>query len=257
MPGSTAQEKAQALRQHLGLGHGYVDIFDVLRRLDIEVYRKPFSDGLEGAFTIRDGVPFIFVNSLGSLTRQRLTAAHELGHFELGERVDGTEVLEGPGLNGDNAEWEVFRFARHFLMDAQGVQMLVMAVRDEERKVAAVAHTYVTSPAVTAIHLRELGLMSAATRSRLQKQFEEGSLKPSAFLARYGYGMDEMNRPVTELAPAHFQRALAAYSKRLLSLVALAEVLMKSEDETQRIVRDAGIELGDERGTAQEVAVEA
>lgn len=30
-------EKAQALRQEHGLGDAYVDVFDVLRRMDIEV----------------------------------------------------------------------------------------------------------------------------------------------------------------------------------------------------------------------------
>jgi Zn-dependent peptidase ImmA (M78 family) len=239
------------------LGHGYVDIFDVLRQLEFEVYRKPFSDGLEGALTVRDGVTFIFVNSLGSLTRQRLTAAHELGHYELGEREEGTEVLEGPALNGDGEEWEVFRFARHFLMDAEGIRTLVSQISDEEQRVAAVAHRFVTSPTVTAIHLRELGMISAATKARLKEQFDAGLLRPSAFLGRYGYGMDEMNQQVTELAPAHIQRSLTAYSHGLLSLVALAEVLMKTEAETEQIVREAGIDVPEDRGAAQELAVEA
>jgi hypothetical protein len=257
MPSSRAQEKAQALRQRLGLGHGYVDVFDVLRRLDIELYRKPFADGLEGAFTIRDGVPFIFVNSQGSLTRQRLTAAHELGHFVLGESVDGTEILEGPGVGGSNAEWDVFRFARHFLMDAQGVEMLVSGIGDEEQRVAAVAHTYVTSPTVTAIHLRELGHISTATKASLKQRFDEGLLRPSAFLARYGYGMGEMDQQMTELAPAHLRRAFAAYARGLLSLVALSEVLMVTEDVTRQIVREAGIEQVEDVATAQGVTVQA
>lgn len=254
---ATAQEKAQALRQRFDLGDGYVDVFDVLRRMEIEVYRKPFSDGLEGAFTVRDGVSFIFVNSQGSLTRQRLTAAHELGHYELGDRAEGTEILEESTLNGDRDEWEVFRFARHFLMDEGGVRKLIAHMPDEDRRVAAVAHHFVVSPPATLIHLRELTLISTATKTRLNTQFHEGALRPSAFLARYGYGMDDMNQPMTELAPAHVQRALMAYSKGLLSLVALSETLMTTEELATRMVRGAGLEVDPAGGTAPEVAVEA
>jgi Zn-dependent peptidase ImmA (M78 family) len=239
---STAREKAQALRQRLGLGDGYVDIFDVLRQLGFEVYRRRFDDGLEGALTIRDGVPFVFVNSQGSLTRQRLTAAHELGHYELGEQAEGTEILEETISGTGNAEWDVFRFARHLLMDEVGVRRLLADISDEEQMVAAVARTFVVSPVVSAIHLREIGMISAATKTRLKAQFDDGSLKPSAFLGRFGYGMGEMNQTVTELAPSHIQRSLDAYSKGILSPLSLAEVLQQSEEDTRAIVREAGLE---------------
>ena len=112
------KEKAQALRQRLNLGSGYVDVFEVLRDLGIEVYRHAFpEDRLEGALTVRDNIPFIFVNSQGALTRQRLTAAHELGHYELGAREEGTQVLEGAiSADGDPEEWSAFRFARRDLL---------------------------------------------------------------------------------------------------------------------------------------------
>jgi Zn-dependent peptidase ImmA (M78 family) len=255
---SRAQEKAQALRQQYGLGPSYVDVFDVLRRRGIEVYRRSFpGDGLEGALTIRDGVAFIFVNSQGALTRQRLTAAHELGHYELGERRDGTEVFEGmAAANGDADEWDAFRFARHFLMDEQGVRQLMLGMRDEEQRVAAVASHFVVSPTVAAIHLAELNIIRPATKARIKQGFDDGSLKAAAFLARYGYRMNDLFDSATELDPGHWQRSLDAYREGLVSLPALAEALMLSEDETRGRLQEAGIEPLDEEAPA-ELAAEA
>ncbi len=245
---SSAAEKAQALRQRLTLGSGYVDVFDVLRRLKIELYRRPVPhDALEGSLTIRDGVAFIFVNSTGAVTRQRLTAAHELGHFELGERHDGTEILEGVGsVDDDREEWDAFRFARHFLMDEQGVRQLVAGLADEEERVAAAAHQFVVSPTVAAIHLAELGVIKATTKKRLKDGFDSGSLRPAAFLSRYGFYMDDMSNPVTALDAGHIQRSVQAYKDGLLSLVALAEVLMLSPDEAHETLANAGVPV-DER----------
>ena len=240
---SGAQEKAQALRQRLVLGTGYVDIFAVLRELNFEVYRRPFhGDGLEGSLQVRDGVPFIFVNSSGAVTRQRLTAAHELGHYELGAHEEGTEVLEGPGWNNDAEEWEVFRFARHFLMDEQGTRQLVSAMTDEEQRIAAVAHRFVVSPSVAAIHLAELVLIKRSTKERVKQGFDNGSLKPSAFLARYGYAMNDLSDPAVELDPGHVQRSVRAYADGLMSLDALSEVLMMTPAEARAMLLESGIE---------------
>jgi Zn-dependent peptidase ImmA (M78 family) len=245
---SRAQEKAQALRQQLRLGHGYVDVFDALRQLEIEVYRHPFpGDGLEGAFTVRSGVPFVFVNSQGALTRQRLTAAHELGHHELGPRLDGTEVLEGPAsANGDHGEWEAFRFARHLLMDEQGVRQLCADIRDEEERVAAVASEFVVSPAVAAIHLAELRLIKPSTKERLKEGFDTGGFTPGAFLRRYGYRMKELSDPTVELDPGHQRRAVSAFVDGALSLTALAEALQLSEEEARQMLRESGLELDED-----------
>ncbi len=243
MPGnSRAKEKAEAIRHQLSLGDAYVDVFDVMRRLGIEVYRKPFDEGLEGSLTVRDGVSFVFVNSLGSLTRQRLTAAHELGHYVLEEHREGTEILEASTSGGDGAgEWEVFRFARYFLMDEGGVGRLVAGIGDDRHKVAAVAHAFVTSAVVTAIHLRELGLISAAAKKQLKDEFDSGALKPAAFLARYGFSMGDMGQQVVELAPSHIKRALGMYAARKLSIAALAEVLQMTDQEARNYVVEAGI----------------
>jgi Zn-dependent peptidase ImmA (M78 family) len=241
-------EKAQALRQEHGLGDAYVDVFDVLRRMDIEVYRKPIANSaLEGSLIIRDGLAVVFVNSAGSLTRQRLTAAHELGHFLLGQRHDGVEILENEAaITDDREEPAAYRFARHFLMDAHGVTKLVADVTDPEERVAAVAHAYVVSPMAVAIHLEDLGHISRTVKDRLKQGFDAGGLKPTAFLARFGFRMDDLNDSATELDAGHVARAMTAYERGQMTLSAFAESVMKPDDEARALLLDAGVDIRDE-----------
>lgn len=248
MPARRAQERAEQLRHELGLGSGYADVFDVLRQRGIEVYRRPLQGaGLEGSLTIREGVAFVFVNSAGSLTRQRMTAAHELGHFELGQRHNGTEILEGqPSIEDESEEWDAYRFARYFLMDDQGVRQLCADIADEEERVAAVSHRFVVSPKAVALHLAELGLIKTTTKRRLVQSFDDG-LRPSAFLFKFGYHMADLSDAVLTLDPAHVSRALQAFAAGDISLAALAETLQLSDDQAAAVAIDAGLNLGDPR----------
>jgi hypothetical protein len=127
-------------------------------------------------------------------------------------------------------------------MDEAGVRRLVADIADEEERVAAVAHAFVVSPSVAAIHLAEIHIIKRSTKDRLKEGFDAGTLKPSAFLNRYGYAMDDMSSPVMALDPGHMARALQAYADREIGLVALAEVLRQDVDTTRAMVVEAGFE---------------
>jgi hypothetical protein len=98
------------------------------------------------------------------------------------------------------------------------------------------------SPTVAAIHLAELHGIRRATKDRLKQGFDSGTLKPSAFLFRYGYAMDDMSSAVTALDPGHISRALQAYADGEIALPALAEVLRQGLEATRAMVADAGLE---------------
>ncbi len=144
-----AVDAAARIRHQLSLGSGYVDVFDTLRRLGIEVYTASFpSDSLDGAHLVRGGTAFVFVNTAHAITRQRLTAAHELGHHTLDNPPEGSAVYEAdtdrdPGNNP--VEQAAYRFARFFLMDPDGVERLVNGMADERERIAAVAATFVVA----------------------------------------------------------------------------------------------------------------
>ncbi|MFV2063921.1 MAG: ImmA/IrrE family metallo-endopeptidase [Chloroflexota bacterium] len=244
---STPRDAAAAIRHRLRLGSGYVDVFEVLRLLGIELYQAPFpQDSLEGAHLVRDGVAFIFVNTSRSLTRQRFTAAHELGHHVLEKAGDGSAVYESdvtkPGR--DPLEQNAFRFARFFLIDPDGVGVLVGGIRDPMQQVAATASHYVVSPEAAAVHLADLGIVSISAKRELSKALAARELTPSGLLSRYGYRMAWTPQdPEPELDPRHVGRALGAYRREWMSLAALSDALGLSEGQAGDLLVEAGLKL--------------
>ena len=250
---SKGKEAAEALRHRHGLGTGPVDPFEALRREGVEVFIQAFeNNGLEGAFVRRDGRAFVFVNGQSWLTRRRMTAAHELGHYLLEPAEDGDEIYEGDvssAPNGDPGEWEAYRFARYFLMDEQGVRALVTDIRDAEKRVAAVASEFNVSPEVAAIHLEELGLVTSAVKARITRELRSGLLKPSALLKRHGFSMAWSEPEALKLDPGHKVRAMDAYEAGNMQLAGLADALVTTPEDAARQLRAAGIEVREEEAS--------
>jgi Zn-dependent peptidase ImmA (M78 family) len=238
------RDAAAALRQQLALGTGYVDVFSVLKAKNIEVYQAPFEEeGLEGAHLVKEGRAFVFVNNERAVTRQRLTAAHELGHHLLDNPVDGSAVFEATTVDpgNDSAEIGAYRFARYFLMDPDGVRRLTSGLVDERERVAAVAATFVVSPEVAAIHLLDLGLISAHTKMELVGELAAKSTTPSGLLKRYGYRMAHTPGGAPELDAGFMSRAIEAYVHEWIGLAALADMLQLSESEARLQLGELGV----------------
>lgn len=237
--------EAESLRQRLGLGHGFVDVFAVIRELGVELYQRPFAgDNLDGAHVIRAGVGFIFVNSASAITRQRFTAAHEFGHHLL-HWEEGAAVFEQDVLaaGGDAREQDANSFAGHFLVDAYGLQQLAGTTDDEEGRIAAAAAEYVVSIEAAAIQLCDLRLISHSTKRHVLIEIKDGRVKPAGFLGRYGFELAQtpkVKEPV--LDPRHVQRALDTYASGQMTLVGLADALSTSETAARKLLRDYGVE---------------
>jgi len=117
-----------AARLHRDLGiearatreNGRVDVFEVAARLDVPLLVKPL-DGLLGAY-LRDPAPGVLVTTKRPLSVQRFTAAHELGHHQLGHKPtldDETILREAPFAahpGDDLQEVEANAFAAAFLL---------------------------------------------------------------------------------------------------------------------------------------------
>jgi hypothetical protein len=189
------------------------------------------------------------VNSCHALNRQRLTAAHELGHYLLGTRHEGSGVFESntEGMGGEEGEREAFSFARHFLMDEQGLRGLVASIADERERVAASAGTYVVSVNVAAIHLAELGLIRPATKRALLEDLRSKQITPSGFLRTHGYRLPwTPEEPEPVLDPQHVGRALQAYRNGWLTLIALADSLQLEIRAAVDLLTETGIPLDED-----------
>lgn len=117
-----------AARRHKQLGNrariesegGQVDVFGAIVSSGVPLLFKPL-DGLLGAFLPKP-MAGILVTSKRPLSVQRFTAAHELGHFELGHQPsldDETILRRNPFVQGrgyPSQEREADAFASQFLL---------------------------------------------------------------------------------------------------------------------------------------------
>lgn len=97
-----------------------VDVFEAMYRLRLAVLIRPL-ENLLGAF-VRAPTPGVLVTTRRPLSVQRFTAAHELGHFQMGHvpSLDDENILRRtlfqPAFNTDLQEVEANAFAVGFLM---------------------------------------------------------------------------------------------------------------------------------------------
>tara|TARA_R110001606_G_scaffold21158_4_gene74937 strand:+ start:22029 stop:23135 length:1107 start_codon:yes stop_codon:yes gene_type:complete len=107
--GVEPEASAEAVRQEWGIG--YVSIGNMIHLLEkhgVRVFSLAENTQDVDAFSFwKDGVPYIFLNTMKSGERSRFDAAHELGHL----------VLHRHGVpQGRDAEYEADRFASALLM---------------------------------------------------------------------------------------------------------------------------------------------
>lgn len=249
------REAARLLRSDLGVGTGYIDIYQVIRELGIELYTHPFRDGLDGAFKREDGRDFIFVNTAAAAPlRHRFTAAHELGHARLRSAGETGGVFEDDVERdeGDAEEQEANGFAAHFLMDERGVKELCSTIDDAERRVAATVRRFVVSGESAVIHLAALGLVSVGFKEDLLGRFRTGQDSTRALLRRNGLVLPQTpdfgEQP--RLDPSFEQRVLDAYEQRYLRLDAVAALLQTSQSRARELldINGLGVFEDDEGG---------
>lgn len=243
MPSARSQLEAERVRSDLGLGTGYIDVFDVARRLGAELYFHPFGiDGVEGAFKRVRGVPYILVNADRPLVRRRFTTAHEIGHLRLSPNDAGVvESINVMDRSTDPEERNANRFAAYLLMDEAGVRALAAEAANPWRMVAAVCNEYAVSPPSAAIHLADLGLLTQTDKTNVLRTYNRAEGRQ--WLDAAGY-QPVSNRRLTKLDridPRHLDDALAEYSDGQYSKQALAADFDLSDEEVERLIEQRGV----------------
>ena len=95
-----------------------VKVGAICRRMGIRVVYYSPEDSNDGFSTIIDGQPVIFVSKNCPVTRQRFTAAHELGHILLGHVGKYELVNREPGQGDNPIEQAANVFASRLLAPA-------------------------------------------------------------------------------------------------------------------------------------------
>ena len=143
-----------------------VPIERLARQRGMKVQFSPLDPELSGMAYVKEGVPFIGVNSLHHPNRQRFTIAHEMGHHILhagllasGVHVDTVvlrrDPLAGQGINPE--EIEANNYAAELLMPEEWLAPLVVGldVGDDEG-LAIVAKKFKVSVAALQFRLLKM-----------------------------------------------------------------------------------------------------
>jgi Zn-dependent peptidase ImmA (M78 family) len=164
MASSRGSLLALGVRDDLGLGAEVIDVFAVIRAIGIRLHLAPggeSTEDLEGMFIRRDGVGWIYVNTDAWPRRQRMTAAHELGHhFLAGDDVQNLEIEDWDGRSLEQAEErDAFDFAREFLMDRSWLRENCAGLPADDAIDRAVRQ-FEVSPEAAAVQLCVVGVLS-------------------------------------------------------------------------------------------------
>ncbi len=169
-----AELAAEGLRARLGLSGAYVDPFAALSGLNVATLCYPLPRGsFDGAYQRREDEAFAIINTNADTTRQRFTAAHEIGHHVLWEPDDpqsSVDVdLDDPDPASAGREQIIDTFAAAFLMPVALVRGVVGEESDGARAILAVAAAFDVSKSAAARRVVALDLVTSADAETLQK----------------------------------------------------------------------------------------
>lgn len=163
-----AEQVAGRARDRVGLGTGPIDdILGVSEKLGMYVLLGDFGAGADGACVTVDGVgdsaaAAAVINAERPAGRKRVTVAHELAHWLIGDAYDAHSA---------DSEAMVKSVAIHFLLPRAGVvDMWSRFPGDSSRRRATrIAGTYRVSWTATVNQLKNLGLIDERDRVELAR----------------------------------------------------------------------------------------
>lgn len=149
------EQAAELVRRRWNLGDRPIsNLVHLLESKGVRVaaLRHEYSD-IDAFCFIRDGTPYVFLNTSKSGERQRFDAAHELGHLVL-----HSDIEMDPSTSKER-EAEANRFAAAFLMPKSAVLAQSMRAASLERILIARSYWRVSAMALTH-RLQELQLLN-------------------------------------------------------------------------------------------------
>jgi Zn-dependent peptidase ImmA (M78 family) len=236
-------QAAQALRLREQLGFGPVDIWKLLERLGVSVGLRAFGDKAgDGLYLWEADEPFIVVNTSKRASRQRFTAAHELGHHEMHRFAADRVLFADEDILQSNAtpEVEANAFAAYLLAPDEGITHALGGRHGGEVMpdvVVELMRTFGLSYEATTWRLVNAGIVSLAERGKLAEtpMVEER-------LRRAGVDDEEsLFPPVSRLPLRHIDDALRLYEDHVVTSDRLAELLDVTPQDALELAEARGI----------------
>jgi Zn-dependent peptidase ImmA (M78 family) len=240
-------QAAQALRHREQLGFEPVDIWQVLERLEIPVAIRDFGDEAgDGLYLWEQGEPFIVINKRNRPSRQRFTAAHELGHHEMHRFDTDRLVLADQDIYGSQDDWEIEAnaFAADFLAPGEGIRQRIGDRAGEEITQDMVVELIGTfGLSYDAMTYR---LLNAQLINRAQRDALADNPMVETRMRRAGIDDNANSKPPAHLPRSHISASLRLYEDHVVTSDRLGELLDMTGPEAIVFAQSRGVSPVDE-----------
>jgi Zn-dependent peptidase ImmA (M78 family) len=236
------EQAARAVRQREQIGFDAVDIWQLLDSIGVPVALHEFGDSTgDGLYLWESEEPLIVVNASCRPSRQRFTAAHELGHHEMHRFGHPHLIIADQNIYGseDEREQEANAFAAYLLAPDEAIRRAVGAAHGSQitaDQVVELMGRFGLSYEATTWRLVNTGVITRAERDVLA-----ANASVEARQRRLNVREDGMFMPQSELPRAHVNAALRLYEDHVVSADRLAELLDMAPDKAIAFAQQRGV----------------
>ncbi|TQM02671.1 ImmA/IrrE family metallo-endopeptidase [Stenotrophomonas muris] len=150
-------QQVRALLDGAGLGDAPVDVSGAASLLGLQIVYEQMADEMSGYLENRNGQWVVGVNAYHAGVRQRFTIAHEIAHYVLHRKQQGTfrdVIFMRRSSNANSMEREADTFAAQLLMPED---QLIRDIRSGMVNVMMLAARYNVSALAMKYRLQNLG----------------------------------------------------------------------------------------------------
>lgn len=229
---------ADALRGEKNWGHAPLNIWKAIRHCEnVRLARHEFGASRGDGLYIWDAAKadgLIIINASQRPSRQRFTAAHELGHHQMHRREnESIEIADKDvyDVQGDPAERAANAFAAYLLLPDAAVHEEMGGLRNGQvtpKHLVGLMRAYSVSYEVAANRLNNTGIVNQTQRQRLLGE-AEGQIDALAHEA--GIDDEALFPPGEDLEVEIAKKAFGLYRDAVISAERLAKIVDLSPDE--------------------------
>jgi Zn-dependent peptidase ImmA (M78 family) len=242
----SGENAALALRQRHRLGDAPINIWDLIRKSGVDIFRGDFgADGGDGLYIRKAARSLIVVNTERRASKQRFTAAHELGHHELHRFTSNNVVIADDDIfsGHDPREQAANSFAAHLLAPEKGIEEALEGRRGSqigETDVVTLMQTFGLSYQATCWRLKNSRLINL-------KRCEALLLEPGVetLVARAGFSEEETFPPGPRLPPRFVGQVDDLWRRWLIHDDRHAQMLRTTQDHAAQHLSLVGMQRND------------
>lgn len=168
----TIENKSFNILESENLLHFPIDVNKLAHNLEIKIFEENMEDNISGLLYLKNGTPYIGVNSSHHPNRKRFTIAHELGHYVLHHPKDNDVIVDKKLFifpraeelsSGYEKEKEANKFAASLLMPKALLERIIIQEEidlDDDNAITKLSEIVLVSEQALTYRLLNLGFIS-------------------------------------------------------------------------------------------------